>query len=207
MREPDFWNQYMEFMSKYERLGHMVEATEDPEPGFMVYYIPHHGIRSGRKFRVVFDGSCLTNKGIPLDDAQFIGPKLQRNLHEIIMRFRRHKIAISADIAKMYRQIGIVPEQWNLQRIFFRKSPSEPLKEYCLVVVTYGLASSSCLSVKCMNEGAEKYVLEFSEAVNAIKNDFYMDDCTTGMSDEEKAIKLARDIQHVLEQSGFDLTK
>lgn len=131
-RDPEFWQQYVQFMREYESLGHMIEADGPPEPGSMVYYIPHHGIKSGQKFRVVFDGSCLTDKDISLNDAQFIGPKLQRNLHEIIMRFRRHKIAISADISKMYRQIGIVPEQWNLQRIFFRESANQPLKPYPL---------------------------------------------------------------------------
>lgn len=206
-RDTEYWQQYVKFMREYEQLGHMVEATQPPVPGKMCYYIPHHGINSGKKFRVVFDASCPTDKGISLNDAQFVGPKLQRDLHDIIIRFRRHKIAINADIEKMYRQIRIVPEQWDLHRIFFRENPKEPLKEYCMVVITYGLASSPYLSVKCMIEGAEQYKTEFPEAVKIIQNDFYMDDCASGAENEEHAIKLAKEIDHVLKKSQFELRK
>lgn len=206
-KEPEYWKEYVKFMSEYEKLGHMIEATIEPKPGEMVYYIPHHGINLGTKFRVVFDGSCETNKGISLNDAQFVGPKLQRDLHDIVMRFRRHKVAINADIAKMYRQVRIDPEHWNLHRIFWRTDPSLPLKEYWLVVVTYGLASSPYLSVECMNDGATAMETEFPDAANAIKNDFYMDDGATGADDEEKAIILAKDIDYVLKKSGFQLRK
>lgn len=175
MREPEFWQLYKQFMNEYEQLGHMMEVTKDPEPGSMVYYIPHHGLRQGAKFRVVFDGSCVTDNGISLNDAQFIGPKLQRDLHETLMRFRRHKIAVNADITKMYRQVKIDEKHWNLQRIFYRDHPSLPLKEYWLVTITYGLSSSPYLSVMCMNEGAKQLQDEFPEAVNVILNDFYMD--------------------------------
>lgn len=123
------------------------------------------------------------------------------------MRFRRHKFAVSADIIKMYRQIEIVPNQWNLQRIFFRENPNLPLKEYCLVVVTYGFASSPYISVKAMQDGAKKYQLQFPKAVQAIHEDFYMDDCTTGDSNEENAIQLAKDIRTVLDKNGFPLSK
>lgn len=206
-REPEYWNNYIAFMREYENLDHMVEAKEPPKPGDMVYYIPHHGIQKGSKFRVVFDGSCQTDMGISINDAQYTGPKLQKDLHEILMRFRRHKVAVSADIIKMYRQIGIAPQQWNLQRIFFREHPSLPLKEYFLTVVTYGLSSSPYVSVKAMQDGSRHYELQFPQAVRAIHDDFYMDDCTTGETDEEKAIQLAKDISHVLGKSGFPLSK
>lgn len=206
-RDPAFWAEYVEFMREYQSMEHMIEVREQPKPNTLVYYIPHHGIRSADKFRVVFDGSCQTDKGVSLNDAQFVGPKLQRDLHEIIMRFRRNKIAISADIAKMYRQIGIDPEHWNLQRIFFREHPSQPIKEYCLIVVTYGLASSPYLSVKSMIDGTKEHATNLPKAVNAICNDFYMDDCTTGAANEEEAIKLAKEIEFILAKSCFPLRK
>lgn len=52
----------------------------------------------------------------------------------------------------MYRMIKIVPNQWNVQRIFWRENKIEPLKEYQLVVVTYWLASSAHCAVRAMNE-------------------------------------------------------
>lgn len=162
---------------------------------------------SSKKFRVVFDGSCKTDSGISLNEAQFVGPKIQKDLYEIIMRFRRHKIALTTDIKKMYRQIKIIPEQYNLQRIFWREHPSMPLKEYCLVVVTYGLSSSPYLSVRAMIQGAVESKEQFPEAARAIKEDFYMDDGTTGTETERDAIQLAKDMKHVLGKYGFELCK
>lgn len=205
-RDPSFKAEYVERMRENIEKGYMIEANANPKPGEMVYYIPHHDVHTTNKFRIVYDASCLTNKGVSLNDVQFVGPKLQRNLYETIMRFRRHKIAISADINSMYLQVRINKEQWNLQRVFWRENTSDPLKEWWLVVVTFGLSSSPYLAVRTMLEGAASMENDYPKAVHAIRNDFYMDDCT-GSSDEQKAIQLAKDLKLVLGKSGFDLCK
>lgn len=206
-RDENICAQYIEFMREYEKLGHMVEAIEPPMENEPVYYIPHHCVVTSKKFRTVFDGSCLTDLGISFNQAQLKCPKLQRNLCEILMRMRRHKIAFCADIKKMYRQVKIVPEQWNLQRIFWREHPNEPIKEYCLVVVTYGLSTSPYLAVKSMITGASAMENEFPQAVQIIHNDFYMDDAITGNQNVNSAINLAKETRFVLSNSGFDLCK
>lgn len=206
-RDECFRAEYIEKMRENIKNGYMIEASFEPKPGEMVYYIPHHGVHTSNKFRVVFDASCPTKLGISLNDAQFVGPKLQRNLYETFMRFRRHKIAISADIKSMFLQVRINKNQWNLQRIFWRESPKQPLKEYFLVVVTFGLASSPYLAVRSMLEGAASMECSYPEAVHSIRNDFYMDDFTTGASNEEQAIKLAKELKLVLADSGFNLCK
>lgn len=156
---------------------------------------------------MVFDASCKTDKGISLNDAQIVGEKLQNDLHDTLMRFRRHRIAFSADIKMMYRQVKVNPEQWNLQRIFWRENSKEPLKEYNLVVVSFGLASSPHCAIRAMMEGANSMKHEFPNAVKAINQDFYMDDCLTGAKNEEEAIKLAEGMKFVLKKSCFPLCK
>lgn len=71
---------------------------------------PHHAAGTS-KFRVVFDGSPSPN------DVQLNGERLQRDLTFIIARFRLGKIALCADIAKMYRQIFVPQHQRDFQRI------------------------------------------------------------------------------------------
>lgn len=206
-KDPELWEQYVQFMREYESMGHMVQVQSRSEPTSRHYYIPHHPVKSANKFRVVFDGSCKTTEKISLNDIQFTGPKLQRDLSETLIRFRRHKYAVSADIVKMYRQIEIAPEQWDLQRIIWRENPKQPEREYCLKVITYGLSSSPYLAVKAMITGAEMWAEQYPEAVQAIKNDFYMDDCITGADSEQQAIKLAKEIELVLDKSKMPLRK
>lgn len=206
-KDEEIREQYVEFMREYERLGHMVEAFDSTSEDEQVYYIPHHCVVTSEKFRTVFDASCVTDKGVSLNQVQLECPKLQRDLCEILMRMRRHPVAFSADIKKMFRQIKIVPEQWNLQRIFWREHPKEQLKEYCLVVVTYGLATSPYLAVKSMINGAIAMEKEYPQAAHIIKNDFYMDDGITGAKSKTCAINLAKEVKFVLSKSGFELCK
>lgn len=58
-----------------------------------------------------------------------------------------------------------------------------------------------------MLNGAKQWESEFPEAVNIIRNDFYMDDCASGANSVEKALKLAKEVKFVLGKSGFDLCK
>lgn len=207
-RDEEFHKQYIEFMREFEELDHMTQVQYNESfKEEMVYYIPHHGVVSSGRFRVVFDASCKTNKNMSLNEIQLIGEKLQRDLHEITMRFRRFPIAISADIQKMYRQVKILPKQWNLQRIFWRKDPGDPIGEYCITRVIYGMASAPHCAVRAMVEGANMLSTEYPEAVYAIKNDFYVDDGLTGAKTIPDAIKLAKEMQFVLQKSGFPLCK
>lgn len=95
-------------------------AVANREPGPMSYYIPHHCVL--KRFRVVFDASAATSNGLSLNEVQMVGEKLLFDIADQTMRFRRHKIGVVADIEKMYRQVGVDPSQWDLQRIFWRES-------------------------------------------------------------------------------------
>lgn len=100
------------------------------------------------RLRTVFDASCKTSNGLSLNDVLKVGPCIQDNLLNILIRFRKFSIALTADIEKMYRQINIKPEHRNLQRIIWRSDPNQNLKEYLLNTVTYGMASSSFLATR-----------------------------------------------------------
>ena len=58
------------------------------------------------KITKVFDASAKC-QGISLNDAIYKGPKLQRDLFDVLMRFRRFPVAVVCDIAKVYLRIGI----------------------------------------------------------------------------------------------------
>lgn len=55
------------------------------------------------KLRVVFDASAKTNTGESLNDQLLIGPKIQEDISNILIQFRFHKYALTADVEKMYR--------------------------------------------------------------------------------------------------------
>jgi len=126
-------------------------VSEPPNGSENIVYLPHHGVfkenSSSTKLRVVFDASAKNNRGISLNDALFVGPVLQDNLIDIVMRFRFYPIAITADLQKMYRQVLVHQKDRDFQRILWRFSFDEPVREYRLNTVTYGQACVSYLAI------------------------------------------------------------
>ena len=61
------------------------------------------------KVRIVFDGSAKCD-GVSLNDDICQEPKLQSELFDVLLRFRRNPVAIGCGISEMYLQIEIVPE-------------------------------------------------------------------------------------------------
>ncbi|XP_015190535.1 PREDICTED: uncharacterized protein LOC107074034 [Polistes dominula] len=104
-RKPDTRKEYAEFISEYERLGHM-ERVDSPYRTDD-YYLPHHAVTKQSsvttKLRVVFDASVKSSSGLLLNDTLMVGPNIQEDLFSILLRFRSHAITLTVDIAKMYR--------------------------------------------------------------------------------------------------------
>lgn len=86
--------QYVSVINDYIDRGHLQLADRPADP--LNYYVPHHCVL--KKFRVVFDGSCRTTTGRSFNDIQLIGGKLQDDLIDLVVRFRWHAVAITADV-------------------------------------------------------------------------------------------------------------
>lgn len=147
--------QYREFMEEYINMGHMQEAPQS-HVNSPVYYIPHHSVvnpdSQTTRLRVVFNASSKTSTGYSLNDALSVGATIQPDLFSLTLRFRTHVVALSADIAKMYRQIQVYPRFYDWQRIFWRPEPQQPVQEYQLKTNTYGTASAPLLRcARCNN--------------------------------------------------------
>ncbi|XP_055615401.1 uncharacterized protein LOC129761693 [Toxorhynchites rutilus septentrionalis] len=116
-----------------------ISAENDQSPQ---YFLPHHAVlrpeSSTTKLRTVFDASCKSQSGLSLNDVLLTGPTIQQSLIALVMRFRMHAYVVTADIAKMYRQIMVHPTDQPLQRIYWRDDKNTTLKIFQLQTVTYG---------------------------------------------------------------------
>ncbi|XP_039969957.1 uncharacterized protein LOC120781801 [Bactrocera tryoni] len=170
---------YHQFINEYKDLGHMVKANDHLKGK---YYLPHHAIIRENslttKLRVVFDASAKSSNGKSLNDIMFSGPKLQRDIFDIFLKWRLWKVVITADVEKMFRQIKIAEKDREYHRILWRESPLNKIEEYKLTTVTYGTASAPYLAVRTLFEIANKCPNKRLQTL--IKEDFYMDDLMTG---------------------------
>lgn len=213
-KQPELMKQYSEFINEYQLLGHMKESDEnnstinDDQPCF---YLPHHAVIKQTslttKLRVVFDGSAKSTSGFSINDALMVGPVLQQDLFSIVLRFRTHRYVLTADIAKMYRQVLVDESHTRLQRILWRNNVNEAVKSYDLLTVTYGTASASFLAIRAMHQLAEDERDNYPLGSAITIRDFYVDDLLTGANTIAKAALIRDEVNAMLKKGGFELRK
>ncbi|XP_062534541.1 uncharacterized protein LOC134203696 [Armigeres subalbatus] len=137
--------EYHAFMKEYLSLSQMRLVETDDATYYPTYYLPHHLVMKENstttKVKVVFDGSARTSTGFSLNEALCVGPVVQDDLLSLILRFRTYPVALVGDIAKMYRQVDVHPENRSLQSILFRFSNGTPVQIYELLTVTRDVAN------------------------------------------------------------------
>ncbi len=86
-----------------------------------VWYLPHHGVISDKKpgkLRIVFD--CASKfLGESLNDKCLQGPDLNNKLLNILLRFRQHQFAITADVEAMYYQVRVEEDDRDVLRFLW----------------------------------------------------------------------------------------
>jgi hypothetical protein len=188
----------------------MEPVTPHEEKG-TCYYLPHHPVfketSSTTRTRVVFDGGAKTSNGLSLNDTLQVGATVQQDLYSIILRFRTHQVCFTADIAKMYRQIVVHPQDRDLQRILWRYSTEEPIQEYRLTTVTYRTSSAPFLATRCLKKLADDNEQQYPRDTQVLNNDFYVDDLLSGTSTIEEAIDIQKELSSLLQTAGLTLRK
>ena len=165
--KPDFRVRYQKFIQEFLDMQHMEEVPEKDLFKLLsdCFYLAHHCVfkedSTTTKLREVFDGSAKTTTGVSINDALMVGPVVQDDLFSIVIRFRFYSIALSADIEKMYRQVGLKTEDRDFHRILWRDSSDLPLKHLRLTRVIYGVACSAHLSTHALIEIANRTKLPY----------------------------------------------
>ncbi|XP_026730678.1 uncharacterized protein LOC113495880 [Trichoplusia ni] len=206
----DLKQEYTKVIEEYKELKHM-EEVPTKEMNSKSVYLPHHAVirndKETTKTRVVFDASCKGSNGISLNDELLVGPILQEDLRSIIVRWRMHAICFASDIQKMYRMVWIDREDADFQRILWRNDPSDDIKEYRLLTVTFGTASAPYLAIRTLMQLADDEGERFPEAARILREDFYVDDVMSGCDNLKEAVRISQDLKGLLKLGGFELKK
>ena len=175
------------------------------------FYLPYHCVykqsSTSTKIRVVFDGSALTSTGVSLNQILQVGPTIQPTLVSTILRFRAKRIAITADIKQMYREVELTPEDRDFHRFIWRSSPQESIQDYRMTRVTFGVSASPYLAIRTLHKTAIDHGKEHPEAAHHLQTSFYVDDFLGGHETVEGALKLYSDMRSILKKGGFNLVK
>lgn len=136
-----------------------------------------------------------------------MGPTIQSELFEILIRFRLHSYVLVGDIVKLYRQIRIRPEDRVHQCILWRSNPEEPPTTYSLNTVSYGVAPSPFLAIRSLQQLSIDHKKTHPQAAVIIAHDFYVDDMITGAASVQQLREIKTQVTDILMTAGFELSK
>ena len=126
-------NQFKAFSDVIEEYFEMDHAEPVPtddlqKPSHQVFYLPMHSVykesSTTTKAQAVFDTSAKSSTGVSFNDTLMVGPTVHP-LINVLMRFRQRRIALTADISKMYRAIELVTNDRDFHRFVWRKDPND----------------------------------------------------------------------------------
>lgn len=208
---------YSEAINEYERLGFAQELTEQEYDSLRhgpCYFVPHHPVfkssSTSTKVRIVFNASSPDSKGISLNQCLLPGPALQPDIGQVLLRFRCHRVAINADIKKMFCQTRICPEHYRYQLYLWRDcDKSRAPRIMAMNRVMFGVTSSPFLAMRAIRAhfAREDIQARFLEVIQAVAPNIYVDDVHTGGDSVEKVVALQQDLVELFSRGGWELTK
>ena len=98
--------------------AHKVEQRSDKE-----WYLPHHPVTNPNKLekvRRVLNGAAKFH-GTSLNKSLLTVHDLLQNLIHVLLRFRQHQLAVSADIEGMFLQAGVLDCDHTFLRFLWRE--------------------------------------------------------------------------------------
>ncbi|KAK3722295.1 hypothetical protein QZH41_006052 [Actinostola sp. cb2023] len=105
-RDPELKVKYSKVMEEYLIKGYAKELSneEAATKSDITWYLPHHPVLNPNKpgkVRVVFDAAAKF-AGVSLNDKLLQGPSAINDLTGVLLRFRQHEFAFTADIEAMF---------------------------------------------------------------------------------------------------------
>ena len=180
-----------------------MEEGDDNPP---TWYIPHHAVTRDGKVRVVFDCS-FQHRGTALNDHLLTGPDLGASLFGVLLRYRQHEIAVSADIKAMFHQVHICEEDGRLLQFLCRGMNRTTKPDiYKWNVVIFG---ATC-SLGCASYAVQRHVIdEWGDSAKAtlLLDSLYVDNYLASFPSEEEAATAAQQTRDLLLDGGFNLVK
>ena len=202
--------QFNQQIQGYLDAGHAEKVPEE-ELAWPNYYLPMHTVSksssTSTKMRIVFDASAVTSNGVSLNQILQVGPTIQPTLSRLLLKFREYPVALTADISKMYREVGLAVKDRNLHRFVWRPTREELLQDYRMTRVTFGVSCSPYLAIRTLLQTARDHGGDHPRASHHIMKSFYVDDLLAGADSEEEAMSLVPEMRAILRKGGFNLCK
>ena len=179
---------------------------EEPTPECQCL-LPHFPVvrpeKATSKVWIVFNGSAPF-EGKSLNTEALTGLKLQSDIFDILVKFRKEWVALIVDISQMYHQLVPFLEDRPMHRFLWRNIQinKEPEVYEFLRFVFGGCYCSFCAQFTWQKH-TEIHQDTYPLVAVAVKNHCCMDDLMPSLDSIERAIETRRQLTEMGDKAGF----
>ena len=204
-------DEYQATIQAYVEKGYLRKVPSEEQPPANVWCLPHFPVvrmdKSTTKVRIVFDCAAKCD-GISLNDMIHAGPKLQQDLFNVLVRFRRNPVGVACDIKEMYLQTEIEEQDRSHFRLFWRDfdSKREPdVFEFSRIV--FGKNCAPMESQFVAQENARRNQDRYPLATETILKSTFMDDSIDNVENDDEGMELYRQLKALWGIAGMQARK
>ena len=210
IRSPDIADSYCKCIEQIVEKG-CAQKKPEHEKCKSKWYLPHLSVirlnKDTTKTRIVFDASAKY-EDVSLNDVIHLGPKLQMDLCDVLLRLRRFPVAVVCDIAEMYRRIGITSDDKPYHRFLWRGTDQNCQPDiYEFDRVVFGVNPSPFQAQFVLQYHARKYLQEFPMAVETILKSTYIVDLMDSVLKEDKGLELHKQLSQLFTKAKMHARK
>ena len=207
LREGSFKQMNMTLEAGHARI---IDSLDAPSEN-VVCYLPNHVVvkpdKPG-KFRICQDAASRVGPHF-LNKYLFSGPDILNGLIKVILRFRRKRYTISADITNFFYQILLDPRDRSALR--YPWWSDQTMKVVVMIESLrhmFGVTSSPTISNFILKLHADTHKDKISlETYLALMHAMYVDDLLESVDDKQTARRIKAEITAVLRLGGMEICK
>ena len=205
----DIMNAYSHVFEEYQKKGYIKKIAKSESNA--QWFLPHFPVirpdKDTTKVRVVFD-AAMKCEGKSLNDAIRPGPKMQREVVDVLTRFRRAPVALTADISEMFLQVGLQERDRPYHRFLWRDFDcSKEPDVYEFQRLLFGNTASPFCSQYVLHSHAKAQETKYPDAAESVDNSMYVDDLLDSTETVNDAQRLQGQLTNMLSTAGINLRK
>ena len=210
-KNPEIAESYQKIIKEYLEKKYIRRVPLDEPSPTSEWLLPHFPVvrpdRSTTKVRIVFDASA-TYQGRSLNTETLPGPKLQSNISDILVRFRKELVALVGEVSQMYHQLVLQAEDRPFHRFLWRDlDPSRQPETYQFQRFIFGGCYCPFCAQYVWQQHARDHKDLYPLAAEAVQNSCYMDDLMPSVKSVEEAKSMRKQITELGHMAGFHVRK
>jgi hypothetical protein len=179
-----------------------LESSEifDLDSRYLPFFCVCDELKETTPVRVVWDCKAVYH-GKSLNSEIEETPNRLQDLFKVLLRLRKFQYTITSDVSEMFLRIRLDPKDRPYHRFVFDGA------DYIWNSILFGNVASPNGSQKAIATACDLFGAEFPEAVETLRNSFYMDDASDSRPTEERALETAKQLLQIMDKITMPIHK